>query len=60
MERNPAAVFGDVGTSEDVAVLTRAGGDAEPVVREHAAWALARLHVVASRDARVGAARAET
>lgn len=36
-------VLGDVGTAEDVDVLTRALGDKEPLVRDHAAWALARL-----------------
>jgi epoxyqueuosine reductase len=57
MERNAAVVLGDVGTSEDVAVLTRAVDDAEPVVREHAGWALARRDAVARRDARVGDSR---
>ena len=39
-----AVVLGNVGTSEDVDVLTRVRGE-EPdsVVREHAAWALGRL-----------------
>jgi epoxyqueuosine reductase len=43
MQRNAAVVLGNVGTADDVAVLTRALDDAEPLVREHAAWALARL-----------------
>jgi epoxyqueuosine reductase len=44
MKRNAAVVLGNVGTADDVDVLTRALDDAEPLVREHAAWALARLH----------------
>ena len=40
MQRNAAVVLGNVGTAEDVDVLTRALDDAEPLGREHAAWAL--------------------
>ncbi len=36
-------VLGNVGTVEDVPVLEQALDDPEPLVREHAAWALARL-----------------
>ena len=43
MKRNAAVVLGNVGTANDVDALTRALDDAEPVVREHAAWALTRL-----------------
>ena len=43
LKRNAAVVLGNVGTSADTDVLTRALGDAEPLVREHAAWALRRL-----------------
>jgi epoxyqueuosine reductase len=43
MKRNAAVVLGNVGTADDVDVLTRALDDAEPLVREHAAWALERL-----------------
>jgi HEAT repeat protein len=35
-------VLGNVGTADDVDGLTRALDDEEPLVREHAAWALAR------------------
>lgn len=41
LKRNAAVVLGNVGTSEDVDLLTRAL-DAEPLVREHAARALGR------------------
>ena len=60
LKRNAAVVLGNVGTAEDVEVLTRALDDDEPLVREHAAWALARLasaplrsstHVSADDDA---------
>ena len=43
LKRNAAVVLGNVGTHEDVDVLTRALRDEEPLVREHASWALARL-----------------
>jgi epoxyqueuosine reductase len=43
LKRNAAVVLGNVGTREDVDVLTRALEDEELLVREHAAWALARL-----------------
>jgi len=43
LKRNAAVVLGNVGTAEDVDVLTRALDDEEPLVREHAAWALSRL-----------------
>ncbi len=36
-------VFGNVGEAEDVDVLTEALDDPEPLVREHAAWALEQL-----------------
>jgi epoxyqueuosine reductase len=43
LRRNAAVVLGNIGTPEDVDVLTRALDDPEPLMREHAAWALARL-----------------
>ena len=43
LKRNAAVVLGNVGTADDVELLTRALDDPEPHVREHAAWALARL-----------------
>ncbi|HZF69133.1 MAG TPA: HEAT repeat domain-containing protein [Gemmatirosa sp.] len=43
MKRNAAVVLGNVGTADDVHVLTRALGDPEPLVREHAAWALIQI-----------------
>jgi epoxyqueuosine reductase len=47
LKRNAAVVLGNVGTLDDVAVLTRALDDPEPLVREHAAWALG---MISSRD----------
>jgi epoxyqueuosine reductase QueG len=41
--RTAAVVLGNVGSTEDVDVLTRALDEPEPLVREHAAWALAQL-----------------
>jgi epoxyqueuosine reductase len=43
LKRNAAVVLGNVGTAEDADVLARALDDEEPLVREHAAWALDRL-----------------
>ena len=43
LKRNAAVVLGNVGPPDDIDVLTRALDDPEPLVREHAAWALARL-----------------
>lgn len=43
LKRNASVVLGNVGTAADVDVLTRALDDPEPLVREHAAWALSRL-----------------
>ncbi|HYE92285.1 MAG TPA: HEAT repeat domain-containing protein [Terriglobales bacterium] len=43
LKRNAAVVLGNAGTADDADVLTRALDDDEPLVREHAAWALARL-----------------
>lgn len=43
LKRNAAVVLGNVGSSEDVAALTAALSDPEPLVREHAEWALSKL-----------------
>jgi epoxyqueuosine reductase len=43
LKRNAAVVLGNVGTADDVAILEQALGDSEPLVREHAAWALTRI-----------------
>ena len=43
LKRNAAVVLGNVGTVADVPVLEQALDDPEPLVREHAAWALGRL-----------------
>jgi epoxyqueuosine reductase len=42
-KRNAAVVLGNVGTAEDADVLAAALDDPEPLVREHVAWALARI-----------------
>jgi epoxyqueuosine reductase len=49
LKRNATVVLGNVGTAEDVEVLERAIEDEEPLVREHAQWALARLKHIASK-----------
>jgi epoxyqueuosine reductase len=43
LKRNAAVVLGNVGTAEDMPVLRQALGDEEPLVREHATWALGEL-----------------
>ena len=46
LKRDAAVVLGNVGTSEDIGVLVRALDDPEPLVHEHAAWALERLGAI--------------
>ena len=41
--RNAAVALGNIGTADDVPALRAALRPDEPLVREHAAWALARL-----------------
>ena len=41
--RNAAVALGNVGTHRDVPALSKALSDREPLVREHAAWALGRI-----------------
>lgn len=43
LKRNAAVVLGNSGNTEDLDVLVCALDDAEPLVREHAAWALERI-----------------
>jgi epoxyqueuosine reductase len=43
IRRNASVVLGNVGGPEAVDPLARALGDPEPLVREHAAWALEEL-----------------
>lgn len=43
LKRNAAVALGNVGTTENAGVLRRAMAHEEPLVREHAAWALTRL-----------------
>ena len=43
LARNAATVLGNVGTADDTATLIAALDDPEPLVAEHAAWALERI-----------------
>jgi epoxyqueuosine reductase len=43
LKRNAAVVLGNVADPSDADVLTRTLDDPDPLVREHAAWALSRL-----------------
>jgi epoxyqueuosine reductase len=47
LKRNAAVVLGNVGNLDDIEILEHALEDEEPVVREHADWALARLKHIA-------------
>jgi epoxyqueuosine reductase len=54
LKRNACVVLGNVGAPRDVGVLTRALGDPEALVREHAAWALDRIPVQAATTGAAG------
>lgn len=43
LKRNAATVLGNIGTSDDIELLSRACDEAEPMVHEHAEWALAAI-----------------
>ncbi len=43
LARNAAVVLGNIGDARDAPALTRASGDSDYLVAEHAAWALSRL-----------------
>ncbi|MDQ3697587.1 MAG: tRNA epoxyqueuosine(34) reductase QueG [Gemmatimonadota bacterium] len=50
LKRNAAVVLGNIGSSDDVPALVAALSVAEPLVREHAAWALGRIGSVAALE----------
>ncbi len=62
LARNAAVVLGNLGDPGSEGVLLRALSDPEPVVREHAAWALGRLPAVTqlAQTAMASALEAET
>ena len=43
LKRNAAIVLGNVGSVEDIERLRRAADDADPMIREHAEWAIDRI-----------------
>lgn len=43
LKRNVAVVLGNIGSPDDADVLTCALDDPEPLVREHAEWALEKI-----------------
>ena len=43
LKRNAAVVLGNVGDRRDLPALSQALGNADPLVQEHAAWAIGRL-----------------
>jgi epoxyqueuosine reductase len=48
LKRNAAVVLGNTGNAEDVPALRQAVDDPEPLVREHAPWALGQFHTRAA------------
>jgi epoxyqueuosine reductase len=50
LARNAAVVLGNIGDERDAAALARASGDHEPLVREHASWALEQIDARMSPD----------
>ncbi|MGI8956517.1 MAG: tRNA epoxyqueuosine(34) reductase QueG [Chthoniobacterales bacterium] len=53
--RNVCVALGNVGSEEDLPALALAARDAEPLIAEHARWAIARIH---TRHANEAATRA--
>ena len=43
LKRNAAVVLGNVGDGDDAPMLSATLEDSDPLVRDHAAWALARM-----------------
>lgn len=43
LKRNAAVVLGNMGSADDADAITGALADPEPLVREHAAWALQQI-----------------
>lgn len=43
LARNAAVVLGNVGSESDIALLDHAARSDDPLVREHAEWAMERL-----------------
>jgi epoxyqueuosine reductase len=43
LKRNAEVVLGNVGNGDDATTLTAILEDPDPLLREHAAWALARI-----------------
>ena len=50
LARNAAVVLGNLGSPRDADVLVRALEDPEPLVRDHAGWALERIRLRGSAD----------
>ena len=44
LKRNAAVALGNAGTAEDLDVLRRAMNDSDPMLRDHAEWAIARIN----------------
>ena len=51
--RNVCVALGNIGTNDDLPMLKRAAADSEPLIAEHAAWAIDRIHERSSPLAQV-------
>jgi epoxyqueuosine reductase len=43
LKRNAATVLGNIGSADDVEILSQTSQESEPMVREHAEWAIAAI-----------------
>ncbi|GAA5482632.1 tRNA epoxyqueuosine(34) reductase QueG [Haloferula sargassicola] len=48
LKRNACIVLGNTGSSDDLPALRQAAADPDPLIAEHAAWAIARLNARAA------------
>jgi epoxyqueuosine reductase len=51
--RNVCVALGNIGDETDLAALVHAAGDPEPLIAEHAQWAIGQIHRRHGRDAAV-------
>ena len=43
LKRNAATVLGNIGSADDIEVLSQSSQESEPMIREHTAWAIAAI-----------------
>ena len=52
--RNVCVALGNVGTSDDLPALEHAAAEPDPLIAEHASWAICRIHARLSRESSEG------